>query len=93
MAMGKAVVVSRTSGQTDVVEHNVNGLYVPTGDSAAFRTAIAHLLDHPDEAERLGKAARHTIESTMSLDLWADRISSVVIEAGRAAAHRNGRRQ
>ena len=93
MAMGKAVIVSRTSGQTDVVEHNVNGLYVPTGDSAAFRTAIAHLLDHPDEAERLGKAARHTIESAMSLDLWADRISSVIIETGRAAAHRNGRRQ
>jgi len=91
MAMGKAVIVSRTTGQTDVVEHNVNGLYVPTGDAAAFRAAIVHLLDHPDEAERLGKAARHTIESAMSLDLWADRVSGVIADTGRAAAKQNGR--
>jgi len=51
----------------------------------------SHLLDHPDEAERLGKAARHTIESAMSLDLWADRISSVISDTGRAAAKQNGR--
>ena len=92
MAMGKAVIVSKASGQTDVVEHNVNGLYVSPGDPAALRNAIVHLLDHPEDAARLGRAARQTIESTMSLDLWVDRISRVVEEAGRAAAARTSRR-
>ena len=30
--MGKAVVCTRTSGQTDVVVDGDNGLYVPPGD-------------------------------------------------------------
>jgi glycosyltransferase involved in cell wall biosynthesis len=29
MAMGKAVIVTRTIGQRDVIQPNVNGLYVP----------------------------------------------------------------
>jgi glycosyltransferase involved in cell wall biosynthesis len=91
MAMGKAVIVSKAAGQTDVVEHDVNGLYVPPGNPAALRAAIVHLLDHPEEAARLGRAARQTIESTMSLDLWTERISQVVDRAGRAAAARSNR--
>jgi len=85
MAMGKAVIVSRASGQTDVVEHNVNGLYVPPGDPVALRGAIVRLLDHPEDAARLGQAARQTIESTMSLDLWVERISHVIDDVWTAA--------
>lgn len=93
MAMGKAVIVSRTAGQTDVVEHGVNGLYVPPGDPRALRDAIAHLLDHPDDAARLGRAARQTIESTMTLSQWADRISRTVEETGSTVAGRAAQRR
>jgi glycosyltransferase involved in cell wall biosynthesis len=82
MAMGKAVIVSKAAGQTDVIEHNVNGLYVPPGDPPALRQAILHLLDHPEDAARLGRAARQTVESTMSLDRWVDRVASLIEEAG-----------
>ena len=91
MAMGKAVIVSRTSGQSDVVEHDVNGLYVPPGDPMALRTVILHLLDHPEEAERLGRAGRQTIESTMSLSRWVDRLESVISETGRTVVERRSR--
>jgi glycosyltransferase involved in cell wall biosynthesis len=90
MAMGKAVIVSRTSGQRDVIDHNANGVYVPPGDSAALRAAITALLDHPEEAARLGANARKTIESTMSLDLWTRRIADVVRQVGER--HAGGRR-
>jgi glycosyltransferase involved in cell wall biosynthesis len=83
MAMGKAVIVSRAAGQTDVIEHNVNGLYVTPGDPSALRSAIVHLLEHPEDAERLGRAARRTVESAMSLDLWVDRIATVIESAAR----------
>ncbi len=92
MAMGKAVIVSKAEGQTDVIEDNVNGLYVPPGDAPALRSAIVHLLEHPEEAARLGRAARKTIESNMSLALWVDRVAGVVEEAGRAALTRAQRR-
>jgi glycosyltransferase involved in cell wall biosynthesis len=87
MAMGKAVIVSRTEGQTDVIEHDVNGLYVPPGDVTALRNAIVRLLEHPEEADRLGAAARRTVESTMSLPQWVDRITGVVRSCSRPLAN------
>ena len=58
MAMGKAVVCSATTGQTDVVVEGRTGLYVPPGDPAALRAAIERLLANPEEAIELGRAAR-----------------------------------
>jgi glycosyltransferase involved in cell wall biosynthesis len=84
MAMGKAVIVTQTSGQRDVIRHDVDGVYVPPGDPQVLRGAIVRLLEHPEEAERLGANARQTIESTMSLDRWADRIAHVVRTVGAA---------
>ncbi|HXG24620.1 MAG TPA: glycosyltransferase family 4 protein [Chthonomonadales bacterium] len=77
MAMGKAVLVTRTVGQRDVIEDGENGVYVPPGDPAAMRDAILRLLNNPQEAARLGKNARKTIEENMTLDHWAQRIATV----------------
>ncbi len=78
MAMGKAVIVSRTRGQRDVIQDGVNGIYVPPGDAEALRHAITGLLASPERAAQLGANARRTIESGMSLDLWTDRIADVI---------------
>ncbi len=86
MAMGKAVIVTQTRGQRDVIQHGVNGIYVPPGDPNAMRSAIISLLACPEQAAELGSNARRTIESEMSLDLWADRISRVALEVGARSA-------
>ena len=78
MAMGKAVIVSRTAGQRDVIQDGVNGIYVPPGDVRALRQAIVGLLASPQRAAELGANARRTIEREMSLDLWVERIATVV---------------
>jgi glycosyltransferase involved in cell wall biosynthesis len=78
MAMGKAVIASRTRGQRDVIEDGVNGIYVPPGDPQALRRAITDLLHSPERRAQLGANARRTIENTMSLDLWTERIAAVV---------------
>lgn len=77
MAMGKAVIVTRTVGQRDVIEDGENGVYVPPRDPAAMRAAILRLLNNPQEAARLGKNARKTIEENMTLDHWVQRIATV----------------
>lgn len=77
MAMGKAVIATRTTGQQDVIEDGHNGIYVPPGDPGAMRTAIERLLKDPEEAARLGANARRTIEERMSLELWAETIGRV----------------
>jgi len=77
MAMGKAIVCTRTTGQTDTIRHEENGLYVAPGDVAGWRNALQRLLDHPDQAEIMGLQGRKDIETSRSLDHWVERIAAV----------------
>jgi glycosyltransferase involved in cell wall biosynthesis len=86
MAMGKAVICTRTPGQTDVIVEGQTGLYVPAGDGDTLRTAIQQLLDHPQEADRMGLNGRRLVEQTMGLDAYAARLRQYVHEAV-AGAH------
>ena len=79
MAMERAVICSRTPGQTDVIVEGETGLYVPPEDPRALRQAIEYLLANPDVAERMGKAGRKRIEELMSLDRYVARLSEYVM--------------
>ena len=85
MAMGRAVVCSRTRGQTDVLDDGVTGLYVPPADVAGLRAAIQRLLDDPVEAERIGAQARAEVVRTADVTVYAQRLAAVVAQA--AARH------
>lgn len=82
MAMERAVICTRTPGQTDVVIDGETGLYVPPGDSDALRAAIMYLLEHPQEAQRMGQAGRRRVEQHMSLDCYVERLSGYVVGKG-----------
>ncbi|MDP1753533.1 MAG: glycosyltransferase family 4 protein [Reyranella sp.] len=56
-AAGLAVVAGRTGGVPAVVADGTTGLLTPIGDAAAFASAVARLLDAPDERARLAAAA------------------------------------
>ncbi|MGE3710500.1 MAG: glycosyltransferase family 4 protein [Hyphomicrobiaceae bacterium] len=81
MAMAKAVICSKTPGQTDVIVEGETGRYVAAGDPTAMRSEIARLLAHPEEAARLGANARDLVVHEMSLDRYAERLSKIVREA------------
>ncbi len=82
MAMGRAVVLTRTQGQVDLIRDKEHGLYVPPGDPAAFRAAIEYLLRRPDEAERMGRAGRALIEKRHTLDAHIERLAQLIRSAG-----------
>lgn len=81
MAMGRAVICSRTPGQTDVIVEGETGMYVPPNDPPALRSAIEYLLGHPDEAERMGRAGRRRVEQWMSLEGYVRGLSRWVADA------------
>ncbi len=83
MAMGKAVICSRVPGQADVIVDGENGSYVMEGDPSALRDEIARLLDHPEEASRLGANGRRLVELEMNLDHYVDRLADFLKEAPR----------
>ncbi len=84
MAMGKCVIATRTRGQTDTIVDGSTGVYVPPGDSTALRQTIERLLANPEEAARIGAAARKFMEEKAGLDVFVERIADAVRE-GHAA--------
>lgn len=82
MAMGKAVIATRSRGQLDLVREGETGLLVPPGDVQAMRQAIQQLLDDSAATERMGRAARATAEAQLTLDGWAAQVAAVTRAAG-----------
>ncbi len=81
MSMGKAVICSRVPGQTDLVVEGETGLYVPPGSPSAMRSAVQYLLDHPAEAERMGRNGRQRVLHEMTLEMYTERLSHFVMAA------------
>jgi len=84
MAAGLAIVAPDQPNLREVLTHAENAWLVPANDGAALQAALARLAGDPDLRERLGRAARATIEQR---DLtWRGNAARVVreIEAMRA---------
>ncbi|MEA3352006.1 MAG: glycosyltransferase [Chloroflexota bacterium] len=61
MSCGSAVIASQLGGVALVIEHQHNGYLVSPGNVQALSQAMRHLLEHPKERERLGKASRESV--------------------------------
>ncbi|WP_072016079.1 glycosyltransferase family 4 protein [Leptolyngbya sp. KIOST-1] len=57
MACARPVVVTQTEGLGVYLADNGGVVQVKPGDAVAMRQAIEQLLDHPEQADRLGKMA------------------------------------
>jgi glycosyltransferase involved in cell wall biosynthesis len=75
MAMGKAVVVTATAGQADVVTDGLNGILVAPGDAGALRRAVGELLADPHARARLGRNARSAVEREYGLATYCRRLT------------------
>lgn len=78
MAMGKPVLCSQTSGQTDVIVEGENGSYVPVGDASALRSRIVRLLAAPEDLARMGTRAREGVVRNFTLDHYTERLLSIL---------------
>jgi glycosyltransferase involved in cell wall biosynthesis len=81
MAMGKAVICSRTEGQRDIIQEGKTGLFVPVGNVKALREAVIHLWNNPAEAERMGREARKFVQEHHALELFLGAVRQAVMEA------------
>lgn len=74
--MARAVVATRSRGITDFIIDGVTGILVEPNNPEAIREAICHLLEHPEEAHRLGQNARQRVEDEYNLDIYVDCMAS-----------------
>ncbi len=57
---GRPVVVSRGAGVAELVNDGMNGFSTPPGQAASLADRIIELLDHPDQAQRMGSVGAET---------------------------------
>jgi glycosyltransferase involved in cell wall biosynthesis len=78
MSMGKAVVCTRTTGQTDAIIDGETGVYVPPADSERLRAEIQRLLADPAAATRLGEAGQRWVREHAGIGLYCARLAVCV---------------
>lgn len=66
MAAGLPCVTTDVPGCREAVRHDDNGLLVPARDASALAEAIAHLLAHPELAQKMGARGRQRLEQEFS---------------------------
>jgi glycosyltransferase involved in cell wall biosynthesis len=80
MAFGKAVVATRAPSTETYIRHGETGLLVEPGDVDGLRQAILRLWRNPEEALKMGQAARRRFEADHTIDKLAQRVYAVVQE-------------
>lgn len=68
MATSLPIVASEVGGIPELVKNEDNGLLIPPGDPAALARAIQQLVDHPEEARRMGERGRNRVELQFTLE-------------------------
>ncbi len=61
MACGIPAICTDVASMPEIVTDGVNGFIVPPNDAAALRDRVAWLGSHPEEARRMGRAARQSV--------------------------------
>ena len=68
MAMGKVIVASSTGGIREAVSDGVSGILVPPADPLSLAQSITYLMDHPEDAFRMGNSGRKIVEEKFSAE-------------------------
>jgi glycosyltransferase involved in cell wall biosynthesis len=79
MAMGRPVIVTRTTGQVDVVRDNETGITVAPGDTDGWADAINTVFDNPVEMAQMGNRGREWLLANATLTKWCDVIADEIL--------------
>lgn len=88
MAAGRAIVSSDCGGMPELIADRTNGLLAGNGDANSFAQRLEELIDDRTLRERLGTAARRTVEKRLTDVGVASRICDVYREALHGASRR-----
>ena len=76
MATGRPVVISPVGVNTEIVEHGCNGFLAETSDD--YVSSLLELAGSKDLRQRMGSAARETVEGRYSAKVVAAKFAEIV---------------
>jgi glycosyltransferase involved in cell wall biosynthesis len=74
MAMGKPVVLTRNPYVEEFLQDGETGYFVQPGDVEGLAKKLRYLLDHPEEAARVGQRARDWVLERFTVQKYVNRI-------------------
>jgi glycosyltransferase involved in cell wall biosynthesis len=80
MALRKGIVATAVGGVNEIIEPDESGILVQAGDADAIAEACQRILVDSDLREKLGSAARTTVENEFSSVVQAKRVSEIYAE-------------
>jgi glycogen synthase len=75
--MARPVVATRVGGLPEVIIHGETGLLVQPDDAAAVATTVASLLEKPDVATTVGRAAYRRVRESFSWESHVNRLDQL----------------
>ena len=88
MASGVPVVATRVGGNPEVVEDGVTGFLVPPREPEALAAAIGRLIEHPQRAQAMGRAAKERAAEHFSLERLTQETESLYLRLLLKSRHR-----
>jgi glycosyltransferase involved in cell wall biosynthesis len=67
MAMGRPIITTDWPGCRETVVDGVNGFLVPIRDANALAEKMIYLIEHPDDAARMGRESRRIAEDKFDI--------------------------
>ncbi len=80
MAMGKAVIVSKSQGILDYVEDEITCLLVEPENVNDLSEKINFLLNNPSVTRKMGENGRKKIEKDINIDIYIEKLSKIIKE-------------
>lgn len=80
MAAARPIVAASVGGIPELIADGATGLLVPPRDPHALATALRRLLEAPDEARRMGEAARIAVRARYAAETMARRYENLYEE-------------
>lgn len=77
MAAYKPVIASRIYGIPEVIVEGETGLLVPPARPKEFSAAMLRMLEHPEQARRMGERGRDRVKEHFARDVMARRVEDV----------------
>ncbi len=80
MAAARPIVAAAVGGIPEVITHGETGLLAPPRDPPALAAAVRRCLEAPDEARRMGEAARRVVRARFDVATMARRYEELYEE-------------
>ena len=80
MAFAKPVIGAACGGTTDLVEHGVNGLLVPSGDTQKLVAALDSLLGNDSFSARLGRRGAQLVREKYTFENFERELEHILVD-------------